>query len=96
MNNFNNNGNETEKHGIKTTYRRRMLASDHVIMHNMWGKGLEARWHLSTQGRLTLEYLNKQWALARWHVNTQDTLSCEHVSMQDTLSCEHVFSTQSM
>ena len=104
VHNFNNNGSETEKSDIKTTYRV-SKACWQVFMWSCkscevkdlrhdgtWARELAS--HVDTWVRKHptcwyVRHVSTQGMLAREQVSTQDTIAREHVSTQDTRACKH-------
>ena len=95
--NFNNNGSETGKSGIKTTYWGGKACWRWPHGHtNCVKKGTQdmlTHEHVSSQATLVCEYISTQGMLTREHVSAQGTLAREYVSRQGTLAHEHA-STQ--
>ena len=79
--NFNNNGSETEKIGIKTS----MLAGDHVVTQAV--QDTLTREYISTQGMLTREARKHSRHVCTWtqehtkHVGTWARKHARHVAM---------------
>ena len=82
--NFNNNGSETGKSGIKTTKESQDVGR--------WSRGHASRVRQGTQGMLVHKHVSSQITLTREYISMQCMLTSqasEHVRMQGMLAREH-------